>query len=145
MLMMHTFPRETMLGARAATRELIVLARTYRRGALVARRTQPSLCDELHLDVAACRLGIGTHLVRCLHQDLGVVARQALDLAVKLDGEHELALVSDIEADMPGHARVGQGLLLLARHCAHRGLEARRVSSGEELLGVRPRPSRSAH
>jgi hypothetical protein len=39
--------------------------------------------------------------VRCLHQDLGVVARQALDLAVELDGERALALVSDIEADMP--------------------------------------------
>jgi len=89
-----------------------------------------SLRDELHLDVAASRIGIGANFVR---RASGPPLRRAE------------ARPPCRQAQVPSHSRIRQGLLLLTSHYSHGGFKVRCVTSSKERFGVGSGAAWSAH
>src|SRR4051812_16394065 len=99
-------------------------------------RPPPLLDDEVDLDVAAGRVGVGAHLVGGLHQlAAGRLVHGVRQLDAQGDLQREaLALLAD--ADLGGHRGVADVDLRLPADDAEGAAEAGGVPGGEQLLRV---------
>src|SRR5690349_10903601 len=98
-----------------------------------------------YVDVSSRCPRIGAGLVRARHELNGLCAVDPRCVEVEPGCEPEATLARRADADSRGHARPGEIEVPPRRKARHAGLEARRITRREELLGIRPPAAWASH